>query len=136
MRQTRLVFVFVLLLVSSALSAAPRSVDGPSEARLIALSRHYVLAPERVLTPEDEAAMAKRGVRVMRTLANGRYLVRVAPGRTLDDANAEPLTASRKVYRDTLRANIAGEKTTHNNLMFHDTVAVEDDRMYDAAAGV
>src|SRR5688572_25072711 len=135
MRQTRAAFVFSLLLVSSALSAAPRSIDGPTDARVIAKSRHYVLAPERVFTPEDEAAMAKRGVRVVRTLAEGRYLVRVAPGRTLDDANAQPLTASRKVYRDALRATIAGEKTTHINLMFHDDVAFEDAREIVAAAG-
>ena len=136
MRQTRpAVFVFVLLLVSAAVQAAPRTVDGPTDARVIAASRHYVLSPERVLTPEDEVVMAKRGIRVVRTLAEGRYLVRVAPGRSLDEANAEPLTAGRKVFRDALRAAVAGEETSRINLVFHDDVAFEDARAIVSAAG-
>src|SRR5688572_11668099 len=128
MRLTRPAVFVVVLLLSGVVNAAPRSTDGPTDARVIAASRHYILKSERVLSAADELMLAKRGVKVVRALSEGRYVIRVAPGAEVDDLNATRLTAGRKVFRDALRAASAGDPASHINLVFHDDVAFEDAR--------
>ena len=46
--------------------------------------RHFLLEPQRVLSDADRADLAARGCVVLRPMTNGRYLVRIAPGSTVD----------------------------------------------------
>ncbi|HVS32127.1 MAG TPA: S8 family serine peptidase [Thermoanaerobaculia bacterium] len=125
--------ILVLLLLSSP-AAADRIGDPP---RLRAAEgRHFVLQPARALSEADVAALAAGGVQVERPLADGRYLVRVRPGRVAQvDGVMSPLSAERKIFRAAYREATSGKQYARVNVLFHDDVPFEEARRVIESAG-
>jgi hypothetical protein len=82
------------------------------QADRLAFGRHYILEAQHALRAEEQAELAAEGVDVQQSLTNGRYLVRVRKGASLDANDPrvrtlEPLTAEHKLqpsaYREAAR---------------------------------
>ncbi|HUP49330.1 MAG TPA: S8 family serine peptidase [Thermoanaerobaculia bacterium] len=136
MRRRLLSIVLVLFTAANASAAWDRSIDPTSKGdpERIGRSRHYILTPADVLSPADQAGLAMRGIEVTQPLSGGRYLVRVAPGVTVD-ASYERLTAEKKIHRGALRAATSGRPFASVNVLFHDDVPFEAARSVITEAG-
>src|SRR5207253_2810429 len=82
------------------------------QADRMAFGRHYILEAQHALRTEEQAQLAAEGVDVQQALTNGRYLVRVRTGASLDANDPRvrslaPLTAENKLqpsaYREAAR---------------------------------
>lgn len=122
MAKIALAIVFALF-STDLFSANYRSIDDTA-ARIserIARSRHYTFQPEGVLSVAEQKALAARGVKIIQPAAEGRYVVRVAPGVAID-GRFEPLSADRKIHRRALREAASGRTMARVNVFFHEDV--------------
>ena len=124
----------VLLIATASFAVEPTTPRARRETSL----RHMVLHASGPLTPADRQELAAKGVIVQRALQNGRYLARVAEGRTIDDARVtaiEPLTADQKISRSARREAGRGRTWAELNVFFHEDVSFDDARTTLLAAG-
>ncbi|HSP34907.1 MAG TPA: S8 family serine peptidase [Thermoanaerobaculia bacterium] len=102
--------------------------------------KHFILTPQRLLSEQEQADLASRGLVVERAVGNGRFLVRIADDATIgsDDpriASLEPLTASRKLHRSAIREIASGKPNVRLDVLFQDDVAFDDAKAAIEAAG-
>ncbi len=132
----RLQTLLAVFLVSTAAFAVEPTLRQPG--RDIEGLRHMIVHASKPLTPEDRQELAAKGVLVQRAMTNGRYLARVAEGRTVADARVtsiEPLTVEKKISRTALRETGRGKTWAELNVYFHDDVKFDDARAALLAAG-
>ncbi len=103
-------------------------------------SRHYVLTPMHALRPDEREELLAKGLEVQQPMTNGRYLVRILNGATVDEtdpriASLEPLTAARKMQLSAYREAASTLPFTDIHVLFHSDVAFDDARQAVEDAG-
>jgi len=126
-RLLTLTFPLALSLCAFAADRAPVENRDPERAG----ARHFVLDPQHVLSDAERAQLAADGVVVQRALPNGRYIVRVAAGTSVDatDPRVKSLaafTVTEKLQRSAYRAAARGGAFARLNVLFHDDVSIDD----------
>ncbi|HKO58154.1 MAG TPA: S8 family serine peptidase [Thermoanaerobaculia bacterium] len=96
-------------------------------ATTLVADEHRILDAQHVLSDDEKAALAARGLEIQRPLANGRYLVRIADGSDVTARDPrirslEPLTAAKKLQPSAYRAAAGGKVYARVRVLFHDDV--------------
>jgi subtilisin family serine protease len=127
------------LVIAQPAFTATRNRDTEPAVRERAEGREVIVEPRHVLVPQERAALAALGAKVLSPLPNGRYLVRLAPGVTLDAsdprvASVQPVTMEMKVDHRIVR-ELRGRAFGRINVFFHEDVSFAEARETIAEAG-
>lgn len=92
-----------------------------------------MLEPRHALAPADLSALASEGVKVLRPLSRGRYLVRVADGSAIDETNLRvrslhAIDPETKLQRSAERVLARSLGHAELNVFFHDDVTPDGAR--------
>jgi subtilisin family serine protease len=141
MRSLSLLFAS-LLVAAAALAQEPSSAEvfHDAHAGRFAGARHVILDPQHVLSAAERAALASRGVEILRATSGGRYLARVAPDAAIAGfdpliRSIQPITAERKLSASAVHETARGNAFARLNILFHDDVTLEQARAAVEAAG-
>lgn len=96
-------------------------------------ARHFVLAPQHVLSAAERAELKADGIAVVRPMSNGTYLARVSndadtSGHELLIRSLEPITAERKLAPSAIHAAVTGHAYARVNIVFNDEVTIDEAR--------
>ena len=130
----------VLLLIPVATFAAPGGPESEERGpRDRFQERHMVLTPASVLTDQDRAELAAKGIRVQHALTRGRLLARVSAGSAAGDdpriVSLSPVTAEQKLHPSAIHEAASGRPWADLNVVFHRDVNLADARQAVLAAG-
>ena len=106
----------------------------------VAAERHLILDPQHTLTPADTAELAGQGVKVLRPLSRGRYLITVAENARFDenDLRVRALKAidpEDKIHRSVRRELRRGTAYAKLDVVFHDDITIDEARASILAIG-
>ena len=140
MRSRLNVVVLLLLAVSAFADEQPRNAADRSDRERPSAGRHFLLAPQHVLSAAERADLASKGLTVLRPMTDGRYLVRLEAGATVDAGDnrirsLEAITPEKKLQRSAYRSAAQGRAFTTLNVIFNDDVPFEEARASIIAAG-
>jgi len=143
-RMRSLSLLLATLLITTAAVAQEQSgaeifFNEHAGARFIG-ARHFILAPQHVLSDAERAALKADGIAVVRPMSNGKYLVRVAndavtEGHDLQVRSLEPITADRKLAPSAVHAAVSGRSYARVNVVFNDEVTLDEARAAILAVG-
>ncbi|HEX7153998.1 MAG TPA: S8 family serine peptidase [Thermoanaerobaculia bacterium] len=137
MRRLALLLLSVVVLVQPAV-AATRNRDTDPVARDRAEGREVIVEARHVLVTSEMAELEAKGAKVLSPLPNGRYLVRLAPGASLEAdlriASVEAVRPEQKVDRRVAQA-LRNRAFGKLNVFFHDDVEVGEARRVIEDAG-
>ncbi|HEX9982249.1 MAG TPA: S8 family serine peptidase [Thermoanaerobaculia bacterium] len=127
------------LVIAQPAFTATRNRDLEPAARERAEGREVIVEPRHPLVPQERAALAALGAKVLSPLPNGRYLVRLAPGVTLDAndprvAAVRPVTLDMKIDHRIAR-ELRGRAFGRVNVFFHEDVPFAEARETIAEVG-
>jgi hypothetical protein len=103
-------------------------------------SRHYILTPLHALRADEREELLAEGLEVQQPMTNGRYLVRIRKGATVNEtdpriASLELLTAGKKIQRSAYREAAGAQPFVTVRIIFHTDVAFADARQAVEDAG-
>ncbi len=141
-RMRSLYLLFAALVSAAALAQEPSGAEiffnehGPR----FAGARHFILAPQHVLSEAERAALKADGISVGRPLSNGNYIARVAADAAVDGhelliRSLEPISAERKLAPSAVHAAVSGRTFARVNIVFNDEVTIDEARSAIVAAG-
>ena len=141
-RMRSLYLLFAALISAAALAQEPSGAEiffnehGPR----FAGARHFILAPQHVLSDAERAALKADGISVGRPLSNGNYIARVASDALVDGhelliRSLEPIGAERKLAPSAVHAAVSGRTFARVNIVFNDEVTIDEARSAIVAAG-
>jgi Subtilase family len=142
LRMRSLVLFFTALISAAALAQEPSGAEifFNEHAARFAGARHYILAPQHVLSDAERAALRADGISVGRPMPNGSYLARVTSdaavaGHELQIRSLEPIGAERKLAPSAIHAAVSGRTYTRVNVVFNDEVTIDEARSAILSAG-
>jgi hypothetical protein len=141
MRSLHLLFATLLLSVA-ALAQEPSGAEifFNQHAARFAGARHFVLAPQHVLSDAERGRLAADGIVLVRPLSSGKYLARVAndavtQGHDLMVRSLDPITPEHKLAASAVREAVSGHTYARVNVIFNDEVTLDEARASILAAG-